>query len=336
MSRGGSRRGGDRGEYPQVGPDGWAVAGGGSGPTRPPPKAGDLSNFGKISMGSAPMTFGPSSVFAGKKGAESKRESISRTSLNPNMFSMLSSQAAEAAEVAPKGNAHPFGAGFSVYAKCPSLSLAPAKPVQCKRLVLQPRSKPVESENAESQSPVTGSDSGGSKEETQPQPEVMSDEVAKKKIAEDTKEFFGVRNFEEAEVYFTALPAVHHHKLVDSLVSKAVESKEADAQLVAEFFARSTDKVSSAAFEEGFSGIAEFIEDIAIDAPKAVQLFVLMIMGAKLDEEPRARIAAKSSDSDKLLALLQYEFHERKWTSRTAVAAPTTMNQIHETVSIFP
>ncbi|KAF8176531.1 hypothetical protein BJ912DRAFT_930637 [Pholiota molesta] len=284
MSRGGSRRGGDRGEYPQVGPDGWAVAGGGSGPTRPPPKAGDLSNFGKISKGSAPMTFGPSSVFAGKKGAESKRESISRTSSNSNMFSMLSSQAAETAEAAPK---------------------APAEPLQRKRLVLQPRSKPVESENAESQSPVAGSDAGGSEEETQPEPEVMSDEVAKKKIAEDTKEFFGVRNLEEAEVYFTALPAVHHHKLVDSLVSKAVESKEADAQLVADFFARSTDKVSSAAFEEGFSGLAEFIEDIAIDAPKAVQLFVLMIMGAKLDEETRARIAAKSSDSDKLLALLQ-------------------------------
>ncbi|KAF9485987.1 hypothetical protein BDN70DRAFT_870471 [Pholiota conissans] len=282
MSRGGSRRGGDRGEYPQVGPDGWAVAGGGSGPARPPPKAGDLSNFGKISKGSAPMTFGPSSVFAGKK--ESKRESISRTSSSSNMFSMLSSQAAESAEAAPK---------------------APAEPVQRKRLVLQPRSKPVESENAESQSPVAGSDAGASEEEAQPEPEAMSDEVAKKKIAEDTKEFFAVRNLQEAEVYFTALPAVHHHKLVDSFVSKAVESKEADAQLVADFFAQSTDKCSAAAFEEGFSGLAEFIEDIAIDAPKAVQLFVLMIKGAKLDEEAKARLAAKSSDSDKLLALLQ-------------------------------
>ena len=101
MSRGGSRRGGDRSDYPQVGPDGWAVAGS-SGPPRPPPKAGDLSNFGKISK-AQPMTFGPSSVFAGKKGPESKREAISRTSSSSNMFSMLSSQAAESGDAATKG-----------------------------------------------------------------------------------------------------------------------------------------------------------------------------------------------------------------------------------------
>ena len=102
MFRGGSRRGGDRSEFnnaQQVGPDGWAVAGSGSGPPgpRPLPKAGDLSNFGKISK-TQPMTFGPGSVFAGKKNAESKRESISRTNSSSNMFSMLSSQGAEAGD----------------------------------------------------------------------------------------------------------------------------------------------------------------------------------------------------------------------------------------------
>ena len=100
MSRGGSRRGGDRSEFnntQQVGPDGWAVAGSGSGPPRPPPKAGDLTNFGKINK-TQPMTFGLSSVFAGKKGAENKRETISRTNSSQNMFSMLSSQGAEASD----------------------------------------------------------------------------------------------------------------------------------------------------------------------------------------------------------------------------------------------
>ena len=101
MSRGGSRRGGDRGSEfsnpQQVGPDGWAVAGSGSGPPRPPPKAGDLTNFGKINK-TQPMTFGPSSVFAGKKGAENKREAISRTNSSSNMFSMFSSQGAEAVD----------------------------------------------------------------------------------------------------------------------------------------------------------------------------------------------------------------------------------------------
>jgi translation initiation factor 4G len=98
MSRGGSRRGGDRGDYAQIGPDGWAVAG--NGPPRPPSKAGDLSKFGQISK-SSPMTFGPSSVFAGKK--EGKRESLSRTSSSSNMFSMLSQNTESTAEASSKG-----------------------------------------------------------------------------------------------------------------------------------------------------------------------------------------------------------------------------------------
>jgi translation initiation factor 4G len=91
MSRGGSRRGGDRGDHPQVGPDGWTVTGSSIQPQ--PGKAGDLSNFGKISKGQ-PMTFGPGSVFAGKKN-EIKKESISRTASSSNMFSMLNMETVE-------------------------------------------------------------------------------------------------------------------------------------------------------------------------------------------------------------------------------------------------
>ncbi|TFK44920.1 hypothetical protein BDQ12DRAFT_708734 [Crucibulum laeve] len=278
MSRGGSRRGGDRSDFAQVGPDGWAVAGN-SGPPRPPPKAGDLSNFGKISKG-APMTFGPSSVFAGKKGE--KRESISRTSSSSNMFSMLS-QGADVAE--------------------PKSTEAPA---QRKRLILQPRSKPSEDQSS---SPAPADEEDGSvsgEEDETPAAVEMSDADAKKKVDEDTKEFFGVRNLDEAENYFTALPATHHHRLVDKLVTFAVESKAADAQLVADFFARAVSKQlsSPAAFEEGFSPIAEFIDDIAIDAPKAPELFATMFKAAALDEERRTRVASKSQDSQKLLDLL--------------------------------
>src|SRR6266545_5664425 len=94
MSRGGSRCGGNNG-HPQVGPDGWII---GSNAPQRQSKVGDLSHFGKISKGQ-PMTFGPSSVFAGKK-TETKKESISRTA--SNMFSMLSSQTAENGDAAPK------------------------------------------------------------------------------------------------------------------------------------------------------------------------------------------------------------------------------------------
>ena len=64
LSRG-SHRSGDRGEFnnlQQIGFDGWIFAGKGSGP----PRADNLSNFGKISK-TLSMTFVPSSVFAGKK-----------------------------------------------------------------------------------------------------------------------------------------------------------------------------------------------------------------------------------------------------------------------------
>jgi translation initiation factor 4G len=155
-------RGGDRGEHPQTGPDGWAVAGGGSGPPRPPPKAGDLSNFGKISK-PQPMTFGPSSIFAGKKGAESKREAISRTNSSSNMFSMLSSQAPESGDAAAKGMHRSKAICFNLLT-----SVTAAEPMQRKRLVLQPRSRPVEADTPEptESSPLADSDGATSEEDT--------------------------------------------------------------------------------------------------------------------------------------------------------------------------
>ncbi|KAF9012539.1 hypothetical protein BDQ17DRAFT_1271720 [Cyathus striatus] len=272
MSRGGSRRGATREEFPQVGPDGWAVAGGSA--PRPPPKAGDLSQFGKISK-AQPPTFGkPNSVFAGKKGGE--KEAVSRSSSNSNMFMMLS-QGTDAGD-----------------SKAPE-----AVPPQRKKLVLQPRSKPVEEAR-----PAAESD--GSDDEAPTVAPEMTDKDADKKITEDLKEFFGVRSLDEAEVYFTTLPEQFHHKLVYNLVSTAVESKEADAQLVAALFDRAVSKklCSSSAFEEGLTPIADIIDDIAIDAPKAFQLFATMVKGALLDEDQRNRLASKSVDTEKLLSLL--------------------------------
>jgi translation initiation factor 4G len=93
MSRGGSKHGKERPESF----DGWNVAGGSAAP-RPPPKAGDLSKFGKISSNtSAPMQFGPASVFSAKKEGK-KESSLSRTNSSSNMFSMLSSQGGESSE----------------------------------------------------------------------------------------------------------------------------------------------------------------------------------------------------------------------------------------------
>ncbi|KAJ3551381.1 hypothetical protein NP233_g13091 [Leucocoprinus birnbaumii] len=270
MSRGGSRRGGDRSEQPQVNPEGWAVAGNAA---RPPSKV-DLTNFGKISNKALPTTFGPGSVFAGK--GKDKRESLSRSSSSANMFSMLQN-AESGADKTPE-----------------------AQP-QRKKLALLPRTKPIEADSQ--QNP----ESDEEEEATTPAASVeMSDEQAEKKIKEDLKEFFAVRNLDEAEVYFTALPAQHHSTLVDKLVSSAVESKEADAKLVADLFGRAVEKglCSQEVLEQGLTPCAEIIDDIAIDAPKAFQLFAVMVKGAALDDERRSKLASKSMDSDKLLALL--------------------------------
>lgn len=277
MSRTSSNRGRGRNDFEQQGPDGWAVAGGAP---RPPPKAGDLSNFGKIQK-TQPMTFGPSSVFS-KKDAKA-REPISRSSSNSNMFSMLSQQADAAAE-------------------------SKAEPTQRRRLVLAPRTVPKE-EGAPtaSASGEAGSESGSDAEEEAAAPSVeMSDADANKKIDEDIKELFAVRNLDEAEVYFTGLPAKHHSRLIDKIVTKAVESKATDAELVASFFERASSKelASSSSFESGFESIAEFIFDIAVDAPMAPKLFAQMVKGAGLSEQARQQLASKAEDNDKLLALL--------------------------------
>ncbi|KAJ3748602.1 armadillo-type protein [Lentinula detonsa] len=256
MSRGGSRRGGEERIDHQASADRWTVSG--STP-RPPAKVGDLSRFGQLSKG-APMTFGPNSVFAGKK--ESKRKSLSRTNSSANMFQML--QNVEAAEVATKMSRPP--------SRKPSVDLgpggAPEPAPQRKRLNLLPRTKPEQE---------------------------ISEAEAKKKISEDMKEFFGVRNINEAEVYFEKLPSHHHHSLVDKLITHAIESKEADARLVGDLFQRVTSKklCSPSAFEEGFLVVAELLDDIAIDAPKATDLLAIMIKGADLNEVQRTNIASK-------------------------------------------
>ena len=298
MSRGGSRRGADRGD--QQGPDGWAVAGGSN--TRPPPKAGDLTNFGKISKGGAPITFGPGSVFAGKKG-EGKRDSTISRAGSANMFSMLSQnpELANEVPVATKGSRPP--------SRKASIDLGPGgipdAPAQRRKLNLLPRSLPKPDEKSDN---TPAASTAGSDDEGDAGAGGMSEGEAKTRIEEDTKEFFSIRDLDEAEVYFTKLPVEHRHLLVDKLVGSALESKETDAELVSNYFARAVSKnlCSPATFELGFVGTAEFLDDIAVDAPKAPQYFVKMLKGAGLDkdEERSARLLGKSMDSEKLLGML--------------------------------
>ncbi|KAK1230558.1 hypothetical protein PQX77_006358 [Marasmius sp. AFHP31] len=260
---------------------------GGRGRVRATPQVGDLSKFGQISNKSVPMTLGLSSVFNKK---EAKRESPPWANSSANMFQMIQNDAATEASTS-KGNRPPSRkASVGLTHGMPTNDV----PAQRRKLVLLPRTKPLEDPNRQPESKTE-----------EPEAE-MSDADAKKKIEESLKEFFAVRNLEEAEVYFEKLPAQHHMKLVDKLISRAVESEEADAQLVSDLLRRASLKslASSAALEEAFSSLAEFLDDIVYDAPKAPNLFALMLKGAGLNNGQRTRITSKSeSNGQKVLEL---------------------------------
>ena len=233
MSRGGSRRGSECGQFDQqAGPDGWAVAGG-SGSPRPPSRAGDLSNFGKIAE-AAPMTFGPSSVFAGKKDTKGRAETLTHKFQLEHALNLTRLQTL----------LHPNRAGRLAERQASTL-------VNLEYLKCLPNERdPISSPNH--------------------LPNIASD--------------------------------------IDKLVTSAIESKETDAQIVGDLFSHtvSKDLCLSSAFEEGFGPTVELLDDIAIDTPKDFDLMAIMVKGAGLDtdDERRTRIATKSTNSNKLVALL--------------------------------
>jgi len=152
-----------------------------------------------------------------------------------------------------------------------------------------------------------GSDDEGP-EETGALTPGMSETEAKTKIEEHTKEFFNVRMIDEAEWYFSSLPTEHRYWLVDALVMKSIEMKEPDVTLVGDLFVRVREKdlCSRGAFEDGFNRLAEALDDLAVDIPKAWPYFAILLRGSGLDqdEERRNRIAEKTMDPDKLNRLL--------------------------------
>ncbi|KAF4598720.1 hypothetical protein EYR38_007128 [Pleurotus pulmonarius] len=146
-------------------------------------------------------------------------------------------------------------------------------------------------------------DTGNGGEGEQAEAPTMSEADARKKIDQDVKALFDRRDLDEAEACFSHLPSTYHEYLVDQLVLTAIKSNEADATLVANFFARaaSNNLCSSTSFEAGFVGVAEFLEVIAINTPKAWDLMAILINGAALNNAGQRRIASKTTDADRLL-----------------------------------
>ncbi|KAH9834092.1 armadillo-type protein [Rhodofomes roseus] len=265
-------------------------------PSRVPPKAGDFDNFGKISKSNS-MTFGPTGVFVSKdKTTRDSTSSLLRGS--SNMFSKLMENPELAAKAAAAQTSRPPSHKDSV--DFPSAS-APEVPLQHKKLQLLPRPKPKLDERTDSTPAQSEAGHSGDEHSTAPS---MSEEEAKTRVDEDSKEFFSIRDLNEAELYFSKLPSEHRWLLVDKLVTSVIESKASDAQLVADFFSGAVSKnlCSPESLEKGFTPMVEVLDDIVIDAPKALDLMATMMKGAHFNEERRARLASKTLDGDKFIS----------------------------------
>jgi len=230
MPRGGSRQGGDRGGgsagEQQAG--GWFPVDGAT--PRPHPKAGDLSNFGKID-GSGPVVVGHS-VWSGKKDAEAMPETDSKPS-------------------------QPLSTMTSV-------DLGTPKPRR-RKLQLLPRSKPVEEE-----SEINGGAADHSEDEAGDNTPLSVSKTEPDEIAEDIKKSFrAVHNIDESERHSTRPNLEHYYRLVDKTVFKPIGSGEAGGKLVAGSFTGAVEKKSRpiSVFEEGFLPVAEPLDDITTDAP---------------------------------------------------------------------
>jgi translation initiation factor 4G len=202
------------------------------------PRAGDLLQFGKINKptANARMTFGPSSVF-NKKGT-TKRESASLPRAS-NALSPLS-QGSDAAAEPPALTASAMNS--CAPSRKASVDLgpggAPHVSGQRSKFNLLPCSKPAEDSLRPASPNAVAFPPAKDKEAEELEEVGMSEAEAKKKIDKDIKEFFAVRNIDEAEDYFVKLPSQHYHLLVDKLVTRAIKSKQSDAQLVSDLFER--------------------------------------------------------------------------------------------------
>lgn len=290
MSRSSSRRGGPREENGQ---DGWNTA-----PTVNR-NAGNLTHFGKLSKSTnAPSSSNPFEALT-KKGAVKGREAaptLSRAGSNANMGNMFAALGGEApaAEVAAPATSSSSRAP----SRKPSLDLGPGgipEAPQRRKLVLAPRTLPAADSEVPEVPEAEAEATGEAEAEAESSGPSMSAADAQTRIKEDVKEFWNGRNAEEAVHYFTSLPAEHRHLLVNSLVSSALEKKEADVILVADVFGKVADAkhVSEEAFGQGLLPTVESVDDLSVDIPKAYAFTARFLHGAKLSRPKVDDLATK-------------------------------------------
>ncbi|QRV83973.1 eukaryotic translation initiation factor 4G [Ceratobasidium sp. AG-Ba] len=286
MQRGGSRRGGDRGgDHQQV--DGWNVATG-SAAARPPAKAGDLSNFGKISK-STGISFGPSSVFS-KNNPKPRDASLSRASSSANMFAALGNTGSDGPPQ-PEAAAARGGTG----SRKPSVDLGPGGSPAAetgsvrRKLNLLPRTIPTDTEAERTEDDATPEPAAPSA------PAPMSEDDAQKKVKEDVKEYLSVENVDEAILALETLPTEHRHIFIDKMVAAALDGGNKVVVLAEKLFAsiHKRDICSVEVFEQGMLPTVEVADDMSIDVPKTYEWLARLMIAAGIERAKAEDMADK-------------------------------------------
>ncbi|KAF9168622.1 hypothetical protein DFQ26_004258 [Actinomortierella ambigua] len=253
MSRGNSFRGsGDArnemggGGVPQVGSDGWSTV---STPLVNR-KVGDLSSFGKTSRSKAGISsLGPgagANVF-GSLSMGKNRSSDKAAGQNESKISSTNIFAALEGDSGDRRG-----------------SIDADKPAQRPRLNLLPRSASRQPEEEESK---------------------MTKEQAQRRIDTTFKEYQSLRDSSELVTSFKEIDSSFRSLFVTELVTKGMESKQADVDTMCEIFKKLAGEglLSKDDFEAGFTDPLEILPDVAIDAPNAFKLTAQLLEAAGLD-----------------------------------------------------
>lgn len=279
MSRGGSRRGETRssGYSMQPNADGWTSVV----QPRPTTTAGDLTKFGKIDK-TGTTTLGPASVFS-RKDVKGRENSVPRPTSTSNMFAMLNSEVI--GEPVPGKSSRPPSRKPSADFTQTGL---PEVASQRKKLTLLPRSLPRPGEDTK----LLEEEVARSGDEVEPS---LPPEKAKAKIGEDLKEFWALKNFDEADSYISSSEPSYRSQFIDQLIVSTLERKDSEAYIAGELLTRwaNSDLCPPSVMEEGFISQLEFIDDVAIDVPAAYRLVAILLKGSKLPRPSVEKLAGK-------------------------------------------
>ncbi|CAG8450416.1 9278_t:CDS:2 [Diversispora eburnea] len=247
--------------------DGWSTVSGSS--SR---KAGDLSKFGSVSRSkvSGPVSLAPGGgvgAFTGgskgwkteNKDREDKASSMARANSTSNLYSVLTHADTERKSFEGPTTDSPKA----------------SPPAERKKLILHPRS--IQESNV-APKPTTAAPSP-------PQPSLISEEVAERKINNMIAEYFNVLDIQEVILCVKDLPNEYHSKVVSSFANKVLEKKQDDVRKVIEMFDRVMNEgvLTKKEFIDGLAVTIEFLIDIGADAPKSYTFTGQLLFTARFD-----------------------------------------------------